>query len=170
MKVEGHVMKVEDIARVCHEALRAYGFSIGDHTLPTWDMASTQESTISGVRAVITAPQITPEQLHEKWTQERQAAGWKWGPVKLPERLEHPCLVPYDQLPSEQRMKDVLFRAVVLACMPGMLVDPKTGGEPVSKELKVEPKAEPKAEAKEEVVVGAPVHLVEKSSEKKHRR
>lgn len=42
-----------------------------------------------------------------------RAAGWKYGPVKDPERKEHPCFVPYDGLPPEQRAKDYLFRAVV---------------------------------------------------------
>ena len=35
--------------------------------------------------------------------------------VKDAERKEHPCCVPYDALPVEQKTKDYLFRAVVHA-------------------------------------------------------
>jgi hypothetical protein len=34
----------------------------------------------------------------------------------LPKR--HPCLVPYAQLPFEQRVKDTLFRTVVESLKP----------------------------------------------------
>jgi hypothetical protein len=35
--------------------------------------------------------------------------------VKNPDAKEHPCFVPYDELPAEQRTKDYLFQAVVRA-------------------------------------------------------
>lgn len=41
----------------------------------------------------------------------------KFGPVKDPERKEHPCFVPYDQLPAAQRAKDHIFNAVVRAVL-----------------------------------------------------
>ena len=44
---------------------------------------------------------------------QKTAEGWSWGPVKDPERKQHPCMVPYDQLPQEQRAKDYIFRAIV---------------------------------------------------------
>lgn len=36
-----------------------------------------------------------------------------WGPVKLVEFRQHPCIMPYEELPRDQRVKDHLFRAVV---------------------------------------------------------
>jgi len=42
--------------------------------------------------------------------------------VKDTEKKEHPCIVPFDQLPREQQAKDYLFRGVVHAvrdAMPG---------------------------------------------------
>jgi len=39
--------------------------------------------------------------------------GWVYGEVKDPERKTHPCMVPYDDLPIEQRAKDTLFGATV---------------------------------------------------------
>jgi hypothetical protein len=46
---------------------------------------------------------------------QKLAEGWKLGPVKNPEAKEHPCLVPFDDLPVEQKVKDYLFRGVVRA-------------------------------------------------------
>ena len=41
--------------------------------------------------------------------------GWRLGPVKDETRKEHPSMVPYDELPLEEKVKDYLFRGVVQA-------------------------------------------------------
>ncbi|MFH2219092.1 MAG: RyR domain-containing protein [Pseudomonadota bacterium] len=41
--------------------------------------------------------------------------GWKYGPVKDPDKKEHPCCVPFAELPVEQQAKDFIFRAVIHA-------------------------------------------------------
>ena len=46
---------------------------------------------------------------------EEQLEGWKYGPVKDAQKKEHPCFLPYAELPPEQKAKDYLFRAVVHA-------------------------------------------------------
>lgn len=50
----------------------------------------------------------------------KEEDGWVYGPEKDAEKKVHPCMVPYDQLPKEQRMKDVLFGAVVRAMVCGL--------------------------------------------------
>ena len=50
-----------------------------------------------------------PEQIHESWLAEKIRDGWKYGPVKDPEKKEHPCLVLYGELPASQALKDSLF-------------------------------------------------------------
>ena len=39
--------------------------------------------------------------------------GWTYGPEKNPDLKQHPCLVPFHELPREQQAKDYIFRAVV---------------------------------------------------------
>ena len=39
--------------------------------------------------------------------------GWVYGDEKNADKKEHPCMVLYNDLPEEQRMKDKLFKAVV---------------------------------------------------------
>lgn len=58
--------------------------------------------------------QFTPDEVetlarmeHERWTEERLAAGWKYAPgPKDIKKKTSPWLVPYEELPEEQREKD----------------------------------------------------------------
>jgi hypothetical protein len=43
---------------------------------------------------------------HENWAAQRLADGWRHGPVRDDARKEHPCLVPYDELPEAEREYD----------------------------------------------------------------
>ena len=43
---------------------------------------------------------------HENWARQRMADGWTWGPARDDARREHPCLVPYDALPEEEKEYD----------------------------------------------------------------
>ena len=110
-------MTTEQIAQVCHESNRAYCSSIGDNSQPPWESAPDwqKSSAIKGVQFHLKNPNAGPSCSHESWLKEKADNGWKYGPVKDPEKKEHPCFVPYDSLPREQRLKDYLFTAVVHA-------------------------------------------------------
>src|SRR5687767_7990464 len=101
-------MTIEQIARVCHEANRAYCESIGDFSQLGWVEAPEwqRESARMGVHAILINPTMTPEQSHESWLVQKAADGWTYGPTKDPGAKTHPCFVPYDQLPEEQQKKD----------------------------------------------------------------
>jgi len=43
---------------------------------------------------------------HEVWAQQRMAQGWKYGEKRNDERKEHPCLVPYEDLPESEKVYD----------------------------------------------------------------
>jgi hypothetical protein len=108
---------IEAIAAVCHEVNRAYCESQGDLSQPRWDDAPAwqRESAIKGVRFALTHPDAKPSDSHESWLAEKRADGWRYGPVKDPDRKEHPCFVPYDELPAAQKAKDHLFLGTVRA-------------------------------------------------------
>lgn len=110
-------MNVETIARVCHEANRAWCIAHGDESQPAWDDAPDWQRTsaIAGVEHAIANPDVTPRGSHESWLKHKDAGGWAYGPVKDPEAKTHPCMVPYDELPPGQRAKDALFTAIVRA-------------------------------------------------------
>lgn len=105
------------IARMCHETNRAWCELNGDHSQKPWDQAEQwqRDSAISGVRYALANPGAPDSAQHDAWTADKVAAGWTYGPVKDPERKTHPCMVPFSDLPYEQRAKDALFRAIVRA-------------------------------------------------------
>jgi hypothetical protein len=108
---------INEIARVCHEVNRAYCESQGDYSQPAWADAPDwqRESALKGVRYARDNPSAKPSDSHESWLAEKRGDGWKYGPVKDPDKKEHPCFVPYDELPTAQKAKDYLFLAVVRA-------------------------------------------------------
>ena len=44
--------------------------------------------------------------VHEVWAATRIAQGWRFGPERNDARKEHPCLIPYEELPEEERTYD----------------------------------------------------------------
>jgi hypothetical protein len=106
---------VEQIARVCHEANRAWCEANGDDSQKPWDEADEwqRESARKGVEVALAGS--TSESQHQAWCQQKYDDGWRYGEAKDAEKKTHPCLVPYDELPEEQQRKDTLFRAVVFA-------------------------------------------------------
>lgn len=106
---------VEEIAEQCHEANRRYCESIGDNTQVEWNKAEDwqKESAINGVKFKLENPDITPEQQHENWMKDKKADGWKYGKKKDAEKKTHPCMVPYEKLPEDQRLKDEIFQLTI---------------------------------------------------------
>ncbi len=110
-----------DIAKVCHEANRAYCEALGDKSQVAWELAPLWqlESAVKGVEFCLYCSQhnmpLEPDTLHKAWMREKIATGWTYGEVKDPVALTHPCLVSFDLLPETQRLKDVLFLNFVKA-------------------------------------------------------
>lgn len=46
------------------------------------------------------------QQVHRIWAAGRYADGWTWGPHRDDDLKQHPCLVPYDQLPESEKGYD----------------------------------------------------------------
>lgn len=111
------LIQKEKIAKVCHEVNRAYCRSLGDNSQVAWEDAPQwqRESAIKGVEFNLANPDAPESATHDAWLEVKKAEGWKYGAVKDVEKKEHPCYVPYDQLPKDQQCKDALFKAVVLA-------------------------------------------------------
>lgn len=104
---------VEACARAAHEVNRAYCIALGDYSQSPWDRAPEWQRTsaIDGVKGVFAGN--GPRESHESWLAEKERTGWKYGPTKNPDAKEHPCFVPYDELPPEQKKKDNLFVTTV---------------------------------------------------------
>lgn len=44
--------------------------------------------------------------VHEVWAETRIKQGWTYGAERNDERKTHPCLVPYEELPEEEKDYD----------------------------------------------------------------
>lgn len=108
-----------DIARVCHEANRAYCITQNDLSQRGWDDAPMWQRRRAVVGVGVAKNGATSEQLHESWLAQKASEGWVYGPVKDADQKTHPCCVPYRELPASQQRKDALFQAVVRALSEG---------------------------------------------------
>lgn len=113
-------MNVTNIAQVAHELNKAYCESIGDSSQPNWQGAPEwqKSSAINGVKFHLENPNAGTSDSHDSWLKQKTEEGWKYGTVKNAETKEHPCFVPYEQLPVEQKAKDFIFRQTVHSLKP----------------------------------------------------
>jgi hypothetical protein len=100
------LMDVMQIAKVCHEANRAFCSGIGDDSHLPWEETSDdiKASAMDGVQKILNNPEMTPAESHVNWFYFKKKEGWKYGPVKDAEKKEHPCMVEYFALPVERRI------------------------------------------------------------------
>lgn len=105
---------IEAAARAAHEVNRTYCKAIGDDSQVNWEDAPEwqRRSAVVGARGVLVDGN-GPEDSHASWLKEKELDGWKYGPVKDATKKEHPCFVPYEELPDAQKMKDTIFVTVV---------------------------------------------------------
>jgi len=106
-------------ARTAHEVNRIYCMALGDDSQPEWEDAPAwqKESAFNGAKAILANPDQPPRASHDNWLKEKIETGWKYGPIKDPDKKEHPCIVDYYKLPVDQRRKDTLFTLVVKAVL-----------------------------------------------------
>lgn len=55
----------------------------------------------------------TPEEAHDSWMDAYFIMGWKYGEKRDTTAKTHPDLLPFDQLPKDERDKDAIFLAFV---------------------------------------------------------
>ncbi len=106
---------LESIARTCHQANKALCEAFGDTSQVGWAEAPEwqRQSAIKGVEFCKANPDAPPSANHDSWLDEKRRTGWRYGEVKNADAKTHPCFVPYDQLPPDQKAKDYVFKAIV---------------------------------------------------------
>lgn len=115
--------KIITAARVAHQANKAYCESLGDYSQKNWELAPEwqRNSSIKGVLFLLDCKlkghDITPGILHKNWYNEKVADGWVYGEEKNEEAKTHPCLVPFENLPYDQKKKDTLFMLNIVAIL-----------------------------------------------------
>lgn len=145
-------MNILKTAQVAHEVNRAWCAANGDMSQPAWEDAPEwqRESAVMGVEFHINNPNANDSASHDSWLAQKYAEGWVYGEVKNPDAVPptHPCIVPFNQLPRVDQIKDALFRSTIHAIheqeTSGLTVtDVKfnPGGNPLIENIKVKANA-----------------------------
>jgi hypothetical protein len=94
--------QIDTIARVCHEANRAYCISLGDTSQKPWDDAPDwqKESARLGVNLHLSGDH-GPEASHKSWSEQKIRDGWVYGPTKDEVNKTHHCLVDFSEQDKE---------------------------------------------------------------------
>lgn len=50
--------------------------------------------------------ELLAKNVHDIWAENRIAQGWTYGEKRDDEKKQHPCLVPYEELPEEEKLYD----------------------------------------------------------------
>ena len=105
----------EKIASISHEVNRRYCQALGDFSQPAWEDAPDwqRDSIISGVMSIASGEITDPGMSHAGWLKQKVQEGWGYGEVKDPEAKTHPCMVQFNDLPTDQRAKDYIFFSLV---------------------------------------------------------
>lgn len=67
------------------------------------------------------------EKVHDRWAMERMKAGWTWGKTRCDEKLTSPNLIPYHELPEQEKDIDRASVETVLKLLisSGYTIDSK---------------------------------------------
>lgn len=62
--------------------------------------------------------------VHEVWAENRISEGWSYGPERSDTLKQHPCLIPYDELPECEKAydRDTALGTLKLICKLGFRI------------------------------------------------
>ena len=63
-------------------------------------------SSVELPREVMELAELMAQNVHEVWAQTRIEQGWTYGATRNDELKQHPCIVPYDELPESEKEYD----------------------------------------------------------------
>jgi hypothetical protein len=55
---------------------------------------------------VLALTEVLARHMHDAWIRVRLEQGWTLGPRRDDDRKQHPCLIPYEQLPEAEKECD----------------------------------------------------------------
>lgn len=77
-----------------------------DQTSNNYTPTPVDTTNIQLPEELVALAEAISKNVHEVWAQNRIREGWTYGPVRDDQKRQTPCLVPYDQLPEEEKAYD----------------------------------------------------------------
>ena len=117
---------VPELAEALHTVTRLLGRTDGQ-TISTWAELGNEDRLRSAmaINAIMRDSTRTAEELHNLWLQIKVSMGWKYGPVYNLGKLEHPCIISFDRLPTEEKLKDEIWLFLTELFRPYMQLEEK---------------------------------------------
>lgn len=68
--------------------------------------------------------ELLAKNVHEVWAKSRVAQGWTYGEIRSDALRQHPCLIPYEELPEVEKAydRDTAFETLKLICKLGFKI------------------------------------------------
>lgn len=115
-------LAMDQVAGVTFQMIDAYNVIV-DGAEPRTDWwflpEDEQAMTMQAVTALRDAPEISPQQNHERWVEIMLERGWTIGPEVDLDRKEHPFLIPFEELPpAAKRMNYANYLIVLVLSRP----------------------------------------------------
>lgn len=109
------IMDIYQIAKTVHAGNNVLK-KINKEKPEAWeDMSDDRKTRMYAAIDLVLTQDTTPKQMHDVWVKNMKELGYKYG-VKLDhDKKTHPCLVAYTKLPAEQKIKDDMFRSIILS-------------------------------------------------------
>lgn len=112
------------IAEILHNAISTIPRPDGSVIVP-WDalngiLKDRAASTVAHLMEWMKgAPHGIPdEELHDVWYNNMVAMGWAYGPTYSLEQKLHPSMIPFDELPDDEKIKDAIWSGIIYALYP----------------------------------------------------
>lgn len=101
--------EVVELARQIHVAMDELARALGEAGYPAWEDAPAwqREASMSSARQALDGG-LLPGQEHARWMADKLATGWRWGPDKDDRARTHPMLLPFEDLPIVEQLKDAV--------------------------------------------------------------
>jgi hypothetical protein len=74
--------------------------------LPSYTPRPIDTSGVTLSPEILELTERLAEHAHEIWAKQRLLDGWSFGPNRDDARKQHPCLVPYSNLPETEKQYD----------------------------------------------------------------
>lgn len=102
----------------CHtnnNLIRFLNNQIDDPIMPVLSSKERKEGMISAMERIVFREVSTPQEMHKIWEDFMKNDGWSYAKEKSHTNKTHPCMVPYDELPEFEKLKDQIFIDSVLS-------------------------------------------------------
>lgn len=63
-------------------------------------------SNVNLTEDILKLTELLAKNAHDIWARQRMTEGWTYGPERDDAKKQHPCLVPYEQLPESEKEYD----------------------------------------------------------------